>query len=230
MSKYNVGVIVPSRGLIFADTFKEILEDLSETPHRLYWSHGVDLPDCFNKPITRALSASHTHILIVEDDMVIPKGTLRALLKENKDIIACDYPVTKQGDGCVNYSDGDALFAGTGYMLIKRAVFDELKKPYFRSDVEWHIKGSRYEAHKVVKETYGKHDINFGIQQYLRGKPIAISSIALGQRKLKSKGEAGTNIGMDNIEVWKKLKQAPDVGPIEFDFSAYPQIERYFYD
>lgn len=228
MSKYSIGVVLPSRGMIYANTFKELLEELSDYAHEIYWAHGVDLPECFNRPLKKALTQPHTHILIVEEDMVLKKGTLAALLAAKQDVIACDYPVTKDGIGCVKYTDNDALFAGTGFMLIKRSLFDTLPKPYFRSDVEWRIKGSRYVAHKASKDSYGKHDINFGIMRYLRGAPIAISDIALGQRKLVSKGEAGTNIGMDNIETWKKLKKAPDIGPVEFDFSEYPQMEKYF--
>lgn len=225
----DIGVIIPTRGMIFAETFKEIMEELESVPHTIYWSHGVHLPECFNRPLKKALNASHSHILIVEEDMVIAPGTLKALLKEKKDVIACDYPVTKAGDGCVKYSDGDALFSGTGFMLIKTDVLRQMKKPIFRSDIEWQVRGSRYVAKKVHGDVYGKHDINFGIAQYLRGNPIAISSIALGQRKLVSKGAAATNVGMDNIEVWSKLKPAPELGPIEFDFSEYPEAEKYFY-
>lgn len=218
MSLSSIGVIFPSRGMVFNETFKELLEELSGFEYEIYWSHGVKIPDCFNNPLKKALKGSHSHILIVEEDMVLRPGTLKALVEADEDIITCDYPVTDNGVGCVKYDkDGNALFSGTGFMLIKTPVLEAMPKPVFRTDIQWNIKGDTYISMPVTKDTYGKHDINFGLYHYMKGHPITISSIVLAQRKLVDKGASGTNVGMDNIKVIDQLNPAPRAtGDISF--------------
>lgn len=211
----HIGVIFPSRGLLFTDTLKELLDELQGIQHKLYWSHGNSLPNCFNIPLTKALKGSHTHILIVEDDMVLSKGILRELLEADEDIIACDYPINLEPSGTVLYdTGGKAIFTGTGFMLIKRRVFNDLPTPVFRADISWQYKPHntklKFEAQEAdPNKVYGQHDITFGLYNYLRGKPITVAKTVLKQRKLKAKGTNASNSGADEIVITEKHKKIP---------------------
>lgn len=211
--RISIGVILPSRGMLFTETLKELLDELWGIQHKLYWSHGNSLPKCFNMPLTKALKGSHTHILIVEDDMVLSKGILRELLESDEDIIACDYPVNTEPSGTVLYdTKGKAIFTGTGFMLIKRKVFNDLPTPVFRSDISWQYYGHENKVRFLAKKanpntSYGQHDITFGLYNYLRGKPIAVSKTILKQRKLKAKGTNASNNGADDIVILDKYKK-----------------------
>ena len=374
MSSYNIGVIYPSRGLLFTETLKEVLDNLTDSKalYEIYWSHGNKLPACFNKPLTKALKYSycpncskasksltvnsntdtiepwnaikkdaqnqdlsleqkkdihtsddtakntivnnvaeqgvkeseekliktgmslldqentdssnlnteslwqknlvenskssrvsttstvldtttdqktssygseesdtdkgqrmssahtakkhtcskcgalkqpHTHILFLEDDMVIPKGTLKSMLKADEDVIACDYPIVNAPSGTVLYDqDDNAIFTGTGFMLCKRHIFDQMPRPIFRSDIEWTFKQYgdkvKFTATKVNPDkVYGHHDITFGLYQYLNNKPIKVHSQVLAQRKLKQKGENSTNNSIDEIILYDRYRK-----------------------
>ena len=215
MSSFDIGVIYPSRGLLFTETFKELLDELNdlEAPYEIYWSHGNKLPTCFNKTLARALTHAHTHILILEDDMVIKKGTLKSMLDADKDCIACDYPIVKAPSGTVLYDqDDNALFTGTGFMLCKKHIFDKMPRPIFRSDIEWTFKQCgdkiKFTAQKVNPDkVYGHHDISFGLYQYLNNEPISVSDTVLAQRKLVKKAEKATNKGLDKIELYEDYRK-----------------------
>lgn len=215
MSSYNIAIILPTRGLMYAETFKEVLENVQEYAYEIFWSHGNPLPLCFNKPLAEALKKNFTHVWMVEEDMVIPNGTLKALLEADEEIIACDYPLV-EAPSCTIHRDprGVAYFTGTGCLLAKFEVFKQMKQPIFRSDILWMINNSGNKLVLTPEKTnpdqaYGFHDVTFGIQRYIEGKPIAISDIVLAQRKLKKKGENDTNQGADEIVIYDKL--APTV-------------------
>jgi len=224
ISKENIGVILPSRGMLFTETLNELCNELYGRTYTIYWSHGNSLPDCFNKPLKRALKASHTHYLIVEDDVVLKPGLLQEMFNMDEDVVSCDYPVHLNPSGCVLYDFHDrAIFTGTGFMLIKRHVLDEMPKPIFRSDISWDFK-SRFD--KIVftardvkpEEVYGQHDVTFGIYQYLKGKPVAVHKTALSQRKLKTKGNTSNNDGTDEIILYDNYKK--------INFLSIPQSEQ----
>ena len=214
-SSYNIGVVYPSRGLCFTETFKEVLDNLADSKalYTIYWSHGNKLPACFNKPLQRALKCPHTHILLLEDDMVIPKGILKDMLKADKDIIACDYPLVKAPSGTILYDKEDrAIFTGTGFMLCKKHVLDKMPKPVFRSDIQWGFKMYTDKTKFTAEITdpdkvYGHHDITFGLYQYINNKPISVHTTVLAQRKLKKRGENGNNIGTDTIELYDQYRK-----------------------
>lgn len=207
----KIGVIFPSRGLIFSRTAQELLEALKGYDHKIFFAHGRPIPECFNEPVMYALDdSSITHIWIVEDDMIIPKDILKTLLTD-KAVTVADYPITKDGRGSV-FKDGDGrvLYSGTGCMMIKREVFEELKTPYFTTGVKWNVKN--YGDHiKFTARTnknndgYGLHDITFCFELERLNIPIHVIKKKLGQRKLIALGKTGTNDGAHQIEEWTKI-------------------------
>lgn len=206
----KIAVIFPSRGLAFSQTCEELLENLQGFDYDIFFSHKRPIPECFNEPLMQALRGSYTHFWFVEDDMILPKDTLKKLLKAKVPAICCDYPVTYQGKASV-YRDsaGNAIYGGTGCLLVTRKFLESYKQPIFRTDVAWDIKvGDRFEAtpRKIKGDLYGLHDVTFGLLAYQRGTPIKVSKIHCGQRKLKALGQAGTNNGEHLIQTWTNLK------------------------
>lgn len=207
----KVAVILPSRGLIFSRTAQEIIENVKGINYKFFFAHKLPIPDCFEKPTRAALADPEiTHLWFIEDDMILPPGTLKTLLDANEDAITCDYPVTKEGQGAVFLDrKRTVVFSGTGCLLVKREVLR--KKPYFRTDIKWGI--NNYSDHVTFIssrhgkgiESYGLHDVTFGIRLYYEGNPIKLHPIKLGQRKLIALGKAGTNDGAHNIEEWTKV-------------------------
>lgn len=211
--KMKIAIILPSRGLIFSQTADEILQNVKDIPHRFYFSHRKPIPQCFEDPTNRALLDNDiTHLWFVEDDMILPPDTLKKLLKKDLAVVTCDYPVNKDGRGSVFKVGREVIFCGTGCMLVKREVFDVMKKPYFRTDMRWNIKnfGSYVKMTRSLHDNitgYGLHDINFCMTLNKLGIPIHMITLKLGQRKLIELGKAGTNNGAHNIETWTKIEK-----------------------
>ena len=211
--KENIGVILPSRGMLFTETLEELLRELAGRDYTIYWSHGNKLPACFNKPVSRALRQAHSHILIVEEDMVLPDGILQELLDADEDIIACDYPIVNAPSGTVLYDpDDNAIFTGTGFMLAKKSALDKMPRPIFRADIEWTFKQYGNKVKFAASQTdpdkvYGHHDITFGLWQYMNNKPIKVAKTVLAQRKLVKKGATGNNEGTDEIILFDQYRK-----------------------
>lgn len=209
-----IAVILPSRGLIFSRTADEILQNLRGLDHKFFFSHGKPIPECFEGPTSRALKdKSVTHLWFVEDDMILPPDALERMLALDKAVVTVDYPTTDYGGGAVFKVRGEIIFAGTGCTLIKREVFDELKKPYFTTDICWNVKNYgdfiKIIAVKRGKDPdgYGLHDVNFFMNLYRLGIPVHEGGFKVGQRKLKALGKAGSNDGAHQIDIWKRIKK-----------------------
>lgn len=206
----KVGVILPSRGLIFSQTAEEVLNNLKGIPHKFFFSHRLPLPQCFEKPTCKAIFDDEiTHLWFVEEDMVLPPGTLSRMLDVDANVVTCDYPVTKDGRGSVFYDKGgQVVFCGTGCLLVKKEVFENLKAPYFTDKVRWTMLnyGESIKMTGTYGHTgYGTHDITFCVKLWKNGVMIKVLPIKLGQRKLIELGKSGSNDGAHNIEVWTKI-------------------------
>lgn len=209
----KVAVILPSRGLMFSKTAEDILHNVKHVEHKFFFSHGKPIPDCFEDPTVEALKdKTITHLWFVEDDMIIPPSVLYELLKADVHAIACDYPTTREGQGAAFVlPNGKTVFTGTGCLLVKREVFDKLKRPYFTDKIRWNV--LNYKNHiKFLAQTrkakfmaYGLHDVTFGVRLYMMDMPIVLSPVKLAQRKLVELGKAGSNDGSHKIEEWREF-------------------------
>lgn len=208
----KVAVILPSRGLMFSRTADEILQNLQGIPHKFFFSHRKSLPECFEEPTNRALQDEEvTHLWFVEDDMILPSDTLQQMLDKDLAVVTANYPTTAKGDSSILTIKGRIVYAGTGCTLVKREVFNELKAPYFRSDIAWIPKNMgdyiKFTAVKKDGDGYGLHDVNFFMSLYKLDIPVHKVDFTLGQRKLKALGKAGSNDGAHQIEQWYKCKK-----------------------
>lgn len=208
----KLAVVVPSRGLLFSQTAEELLNELKDIPHKLFITVGKPLPECFNAPVNEALEDPEiTHILICEDDMIIPKGVLKAMIKTNYAVVALDYPFKGHDATTLHAPDGSALYTGTGFMLINRLILDKMEKPYFRTDIAWDSMITKeneilfWPRDVSKKKTYGLHDVHFGILLFANQIPICVPPVTAGQRKLVEKGNSESNMGIDSIKELRRV-------------------------
>jgi hypothetical protein len=206
----KIAVIFPSRGLAFSQTAEELLTALDGRLYKIFFSHRKPIPECFEEPTLEALKdPTITHLWYVEDDMILRPNTLTKLLEVDSNVVTADYPVTKDGKGSVFYDKGgNVVFCGTGCLLVKRQVFDSLKKPYFTDKVRWTMLnyGEQVKLTGVYGDTgYGTHDITFCIKLWNTGVVVKVIKQKLGQRKLVALGKAGSNNGAHQVETWRKI-------------------------
>jgi len=202
----KLAVILPSRGLMFSETFEELLAELEGFNYEIFWSHGKSLPDCFNDPTEQALKDKNVFaVLICEDDMIIPKGILRKMFMQNYPVVALDYPFKNNGDSTVlNDPNGYAYWTGTGFILIAKSILEAMPRPIWRTDTAWDtmIKGDTlvFWPRKLTKVAYGLHDVNFGMVLYSQSVPIKMMAKSAGQRKLVALGQPKVNEGKHDIK------------------------------
>lgn len=116
------------------------------------------------------------------------------------------------------------MFCGTGCLLVKREVFEKLKPPYFRTDIKWNptnygnfIRLTAMQGSKNSEDTYGLHDVTFGMKLWKENIPISVIG-TIGQRKLVELGKPGSNDGAHKIEEWVDIE--PDM--LLKRFQSYP--------
>lgn len=144
---------VPTRGLIYTahqNALERELFDNGQVPF-IVRTDNMPIPDSRNYLLDEALKLTWwSHILLVDDDIVIPKGGLSAMLDLNTDVAVIDYPYhvigEKDGEeqmyGTAVYDDWESgestegkklAWAGLGCVLVRRHVFEEMQKPFFKS-------------------------------------------------------------------------------------------------
>lgn len=201
----KLGVILASRGLMFSETLEQLLGELKDFDYKIFWSHGRSLPDCFNIPVEEAIKDPEVFaVLICEDDMIIPRGILKRMFAKHYPVVALDYPFKNNGDATMLHDPaGNAIYSGTGFILIAKAILERLPKPIFRTDTAWDtmIKGDTlvFWPRKLNKIAYGLHDVNLGITLFANDVPILPMATTAGQRKLVKLGEKNTNKGAHEI-------------------------------
>lgn len=202
----KLAVILPSRGLLFSETFEELLRELEGFNYEIFWSHGKSLPDCFNDPTEKALTDPEVFaVLICEDDMILPKGCLKRMFEANYPVVAMDYPFKQNGDATTLHDpDGNAYWTGTGFILIARQVLESIPKPIWKVGSTFDPFVDKDTIHfwprKLKGTHYGLHDLNFGLTLYSAGLPVKPMAQTAGQRKLRKLGQQHTNNGTHDIE------------------------------
>lgn len=211
LSPNKLAVVVPSRGLMFSETLEELLRELKDFDYRIYWSHGKSLPDCFNDPTEQILKDDDIFaVLYCEDDMILPKEILKRMFDRKYPVVALDYPFKSDGDSTMLHDPaGNAIYSGTGFILIAKSILEALPKPVFRTDTAWDtmIKGDTlvFWPRKLTKVAYGLHDVNLGITLFANNIPIMPMFKTAGQRKLVKLGEPNTNNGAHEIKKLTKV-------------------------
>lgn len=206
----KLAVILPSRGLVFSRTVAEVLREVRALgcEWELFMAHSRPIPECFNEPIAEGMAWGATHFWLVEEDMALPVGILSELIAADAPIAAADYPV-KPGFMCVNRDDdGRVRHSGTGCLLATCEALEQAGP--FTTDW-WYIitdHGRKWTRQRVSEsarsQVYGMHDIEFGMQLYLAGRPIRIIDTTVGQRRIVREATQNRNAnGWHEItEMW----------------------------
>lgn len=207
----RLAVVLPSRGLLFSESFEELLRELKPFDYKIYFSHGRPIPDCFEIPTSKALEDPEvTHILLCEDDLMLPKGILKKMIDLNVPATALDYPFKADGEATILHDpEGYALYSGTGFLLLWREILDKFPRPIFRTDLAWDTRIQNHVLYMWPRDvsmikTYGLHDINLGLTLWTNGYPIVPAAPA-GQRKLLALGQPNSNNGAHLIKELTKV-------------------------
>lgn len=180
LPKYIIGVLIPTRGTVFTRTMTAAMRETS--PYANFWFTTTDLPlpESRNSLIKAAIDSKipFTHYLLVDDDVVMPEGSLDRMLKLNVDVAIVDYPTHWMGNsnaaktGNIAYVEYDEAtgkhgetiaWAGLGCTLVRSDVFHRIAKPWFR------LGGRPFERDKkgmlvftgIVEDPKGGEDFEF---------------------------------------------------------------------
>src|ERR1051326_6708994 len=123
-------VAICSRGLVHSRTEESV--EMNLRPRRRageVWyvehTHDLPIPVAQTEITERALRHNPEFVWFVEEDNVIPSGTLFHMrqLAEKHDVVVADYPL-KDGNRSIYKSDkGSVLFGGMGCLLARARVF-----------------------------------------------------------------------------------------------------------
>ena len=157
----KIAVLIPSRGLIHSRTMESIGRNLKGFSYETFYSHNRGIPEAFNFLAKEGLRDSKvTHLLFVEEDVVVPDEALKKALALEKEVVYIDYPVGEKNYSCVRKIGDQVLWGGMGCTLTERAVFGKVKEPWFYTekslDLDLNVVDTPYK--------YGGHDIWFGLK------------------------------------------------------------------
>lgn len=193
----KIAIIIPSRGLIHSRTVEAVFNNLEGFDCRVFVSHDLPIPDCFNVLVGEAKQWGAKYVWFVEEDTVPPPDTLFSLLTAPGDVKAYDYPIDTAGTPVTSYTaSGEVLFTGMGCMLVPMAVLD--KTGLFRSDLCYSLKGGQLTLEPDWTRGYGGQDVHFGV----RLKEEGFTTTIVGQAdhlRVRNLGQPDTNHGAHDI-------------------------------
>lgn len=148
----RIVTLVPTRGIVYTQHEVALERELYDAGQVPFIIRTVDkpLPESRNFLVDEALKLTWwDYALLVDDDIVMPEGSLKKLLELDTDIAVIDYPHhtigMKDGEeqmyGVAVYDDwapGDSVegkrvaYAGLGCVLVRREVLEKMEKPAFR--------------------------------------------------------------------------------------------------
>lgn len=154
----RIGVLIPTRGLIFTKTIESLLNNLVDLDYKFYFTTDLPIPDCRNELAKQALKDKCTHLLWIDDDVIFPDNNrLTTMLFVDQPVVIMDYPTHFMGKmkdtGITAFEDWTegmetegkkVAWSGLGCCLVKAEVFDQLEYPYFRRG-----------GHKFVRDDLG---------------------------------------------------------------------------
>lgn len=201
-----IGVILPTRGMIFTEVEDSISRNLGKYDYKVYRSFTLPIPDSHNTLTEQALADECSSLLFIEEDTVLPNGGIERLLLADTDIACIDYAVN--GYSCITKYKGAIMWCGLGCTLVKSHVFSKLEKPYFRSDkllllndwpnIKWIDAG---------EQGYGGQDIYFGVKAREAGFEIKQVVGECKHLKLEELGRVEVNKGLHTISVKEPISK-----------------------
>ena len=121
---------------------------LARGDKKMFYNHrGTNAVTARNHCVHEMLKKDYTHLFFMDSDMVFPDGTLKRLLSHDVDIVGGFYVRKRNGffpnafllgerprnkyvtEWVTDFKEVEGI--GTGCLLIKRAVFESIKCPWF---------------------------------------------------------------------------------------------------
>lgn len=197
--KQKLGVILPTRGLVFTEVEMALAENLSGFNNKIYRSFDLKIPECQNVLVEKALKEHCTDLLFVEEDTVMPENALADLLLADADIGCVDYGVA--GYSCITRekNTGDILWCGLGCTLVKRRVFEKMNMPYFKDDKLQLNFWPEIRWQKAGWQEYGGQDIYFCVKAREQGFTIKQVPGECRHLKLENLGRSEVNNGLHMV-------------------------------
>ena len=204
----KIGVCLPTRGMVFSKTVQALEEQRINYDITVYYSHDLPIPKGHNSLCEKALKDGNEYIFFLEEDVVIPTGTLEKLLAVHADIACIDYGVS--GWSCITKNkEGEILWCGLGATLIHRRVFEALEMPYFRADMALHLPDMVWKQlpeEYVKNRNYGNLDIWFFSKAKEKGFKIVQVEGECEHLQLVELGQKGINEGIHKITEKERIK------------------------
>jgi len=196
--------LMPTRGIIFTKC-ETALEDEILKNNMVPWILRTDnkpLPDCRNILIENALKTPATHFLLIDDDVVMPEGGLKAMIDADTDIAFIDYPMHYDDGRWANmgtatydnwlpgdpYKDKPVVWAGLGCVLVKREVFEKLENPWFQQFQKAFVRDNKgkinFKSGKDVEFGGGGEDTYFYLNAIKVGFKVKQVDMVCGHARL----------------------------------------------
>jgi len=208
----KIALCIPTRGVIFARTIVSTILSPRLVGAHVIIVDGLPIPDSHNECIRRALKTDCTHILFVEEDMVIPDRGLELMIayaNEGQKYVAIDYPITLQGRTTIKYVGSTAMFTGFGCTLLDRRLFTDydLHDPWLTDEYAFQIEMDNHNVERFIRhkrenneKTYGMFDIKFGDDMQRNGIKIkVISGIVCPHLRMRTWERKVVNHGVHDI-------------------------------
>lgn len=202
-----IGIVVPTRGLVFSRTIEAIEREREGKETKLYISNNLPIPQGHNDLTKQALLDGADYIWYVEEDTVPPSGSLDGLLAQSTDIACIDYGVS--GWGCVTKNlQEKILWCGLGCTLVKSTVLEAIGYPYFRVDKSLRLNDWKWitlPKGYIETRNYGTLDIRFGCDARKLGFEIREAPGECEHLELKELGKREVNRGLHKIEIRPRI-------------------------
>lgn len=233
-----IAVITASRGTMFSRTTESIFNNIYGKEAKLYMAHELPIPICFNYAFQKAYKDGCDYFWFVEEDMLVPDGTLDRLLATDEPVCGVDYADRRTGKSLTfKNKKGEVLYTGMGCLLVKREVMDKISPPWFKRMVFWIMDTDDGDVDYVPKPDiattgYGTQDVMFCYEIRQLGYKInMLWDIPVGHMTLEKKGDDVINNGADMVKIiYPENGVKPDVmteiGTVELSVNS-PSYEHF---
>ena len=143
----KIAIGIATMGIVKTKTLFSIVQLIKKFPDtNLVTWEGCNVHQARENIVMEALKGDCTHILFIDSDMIFEADAVGTLLSRDRDIIGVDYNMRKlplistvkihDEEGNIVKKDlpggtFECYAVSTGFMLIKREVFEKLAHPWF---------------------------------------------------------------------------------------------------
>lgn len=218
----KIAICLPTRGIVLTQVLQSIERERKSYEIEVFYKEGLGIPGGHNEAVRDALLRTDAnYILMVEEDNVIPQGGITAMLNvmkhTNAGIVFIDYGVNGWSCSARVKKPIEILWCGLGCTMVRRAVFDDLEYPYFRSDQSLRLNDWKWVPNN---DPYGQQDIWFCMKAREKGWLISqVPGMQSPHLALLELGKRETNNGMHKISIKTPIEKWQYISiPREHDY------------